>query len=61
VLTSYRRQKEGQVMMGNESMQAIGTHFLEYIERGTSQDYKIKHGSKGHSQTRDDIGRDMLE
>ena len=57
-LTSWRRQRKGQVRTRIESDQARHTHFLETAEGGKSQDTETKRPSKVHSPTGDGRGRD---
>ena len=47
-LTSWRAQMESQVRTQNECRLARGTHFLEILDRETSQDMEKMQVSKGH-------------
>jgi len=50
-LTVWRPQRKGQVRTEKETSHARGTHLLETMDKGTSQDTERKQLSHGYSQT----------
>ena len=57
-LTNWRPQRKGQIRTRKESNQAWGTHHLETVEGGISQDMESKQPSEEHSRSGDHRGRD---
>ena len=57
-LTNSRRHQEGQVTTRKVSDRERGTHSLETVSGGTSQDTQRIRPSAGHSLSGDGIGRD---
>jgi len=57
-LTSWKPQREGKVMIWQESDRVRGAHNLETAEEGPSQDTERNQLNKGYSHPRDNRGRD---
>ena len=57
-LTTWRRNREGQVRIQKQSHRARGTHILATASGGTSQDTETIPPSEGRSHSGDGIGRD---
>ena len=61
VLTSWRQQREGQLMTWKESNKARDTHFLETADRGTSQDRERMQPREGYSPAGDSRRKGKLD